>query len=91
MHIPPSSAVSAGLRQVTHEITMSCSDAASSGRTFTRTVPGCKEPTWKVVHLMKDGGSGLSGGWRGFAFDNVSCLPKTLSSLGMTGRHRSSL
>ena len=73
MHLPPSSALSAGLRQITHEITMTCSDAASSGRTFTRTLPDCAEPTWKVNHLMKDGGSGLSGGWRGFAYDNVSC------------------
>ncbi|KAK9865112.1 hypothetical protein WJX84_003480 [Apatococcus fuscideae] len=71
MHLPPRSALSACLQHTTHGVIMTCSDATMVRSSFTRVLPGYEQPTWKVVHLIKsDNSSGLSGGWRGFAYDN---------------------
>ena len=76
MHLPPRSALSACMEQTKHMITMTCSDATKSNTEYRGTDKMVEHPTWNVVHNVKpDGSTGLSGGWRGFAIDNVSRPP----------------
>ncbi|KAK9840511.1 hypothetical protein WJX74_011079 [Apatococcus lobatus] len=72
MHLPPRSALSACMAQSKHTVTMTCSDATGPNTKYRFADKEVERPTWNVVHNVKpDGSTGLSGGWRGLAIDNV--------------------